>query len=253
MKHGVAILLLFLGACSTQASNDQPVPPNANPLGNGNRLREVQDPASPDYAPNQNVNVTSVVVTAVDTFDETHNGKSRGTIFVEDADQASPYGGISMYSPTFVPANLRLAPGDVVDIYGQYVEQQTIGSTVNFSPEFLPQMNKPQVQLRFETQAPQPIEVKLADLENWSTARQYIGLLITLKNVTVALAPTTDSSGRVQAALDSTAGAPAINNELFDLQTSAVPAGQTFSSVTGICDFFFNILIAPRSADDLVK
>src|SRR6185437_10996669 len=145
--------------------NDQAQPPAANPLGNGNRLRQVQDPGSPDYAANKTVNITSVVVTAVDTFDETHNGKSRGTIFVQDADQPLPYGGISMYSPTYVPANLRLAPGDVVNMNGQYVEQQTIGTTVNFAPNFLPQMSKPQVQLAFETQEPQPVEVPLTDLE----------------------------------------------------------------------------------------
>ena len=64
----------------------------------------------------------------VDDFDETHNGKSRGTIFVQDADIGAPYSGISLYSPTYVPANLRLAPGDVLDMNGQYVEQQTIGT-----------------------------------------------------------------------------------------------------------------------------
>jgi hypothetical protein len=265
VKHGVTLsflaLALALGACSTQADNDQPTPLNPNPLGRGNRLREVQDPANAAYAPNQNIYVTSVVVTAVDNFDETHNGKSRGTIFVQDADTAQPYGGISMYAPTFVPSNLRLAPGDVVDMNGQYVEQQTIGSTVNFAPNFLPQMNKPQVTQAFETQMPAPVEVTLAQLSSFATARPYIGMLVILKDVTAPFAPSpSDASGRVSADLTSLVNGPAINNELWDLQpwngsntSNSFPANTHFTSVTGIVDFFFNIFIAPRSAADLVQ
>ena len=148
MKHGAVLILAFAAACS--AKGDPPQDVNPNPLGDGMRLRDVQDPTKGHAG--QNVKVTSVVVTAIDNFDETRNGKSRGTIFVQDADVAGPYSGISMYSPTFVPANLRLAPGDVINLNGQYVEQQTIGSTVNFAPNFLPQMNKPQVTASFETQ-----------------------------------------------------------------------------------------------------
>ena len=208
MKHGatlsVTVLLLALGACSAAKDNDQPAQVNPNPLGTGNRLREVQDPSSAAYSPNKTVNVTSVVVTAVDNFDETHNGKSRGTIFVQDADQSAAYAGISLYSPTYVPANLRLAPGDVVDMDGQYVEQQTIGTTVNFAPDFLPQMAKPQVAQRFETQEPAPVEVPLSDLQSFDTARKWIGMLVVVKDVTVQGAPAaTDANGRVAASVGS--------------------------------------------------
>ena len=252
-------MMLVLGACSAAKDNDQPQPPTANPLGNGNRLREVQDPGSPAYAANKTVNVTSVVVTAVDNFDETHNGKSRGTIFVQDADQQLPYGGVSLYSPTFVPANLRLAPGDVINMNGEYVEQQTIGTTVNFAPNFLPQMAKPQVTLAFETQEPQPVEVPLSDLQSFDTARKWIGMLVVVKDVTVGAAPAaSDTSGRVAAAVS--ASGPKLNNELWDLQvwsgsntSNSFAAGTHFASITGIVDFFFDIFICPRSMADLVQ
>ncbi|HEY1957879.1 MAG TPA: hypothetical protein VGH28_19800 [Polyangiaceae bacterium] len=264
MKHGLTILVmgaLALGACSKASDNDPPQTLNPNPLGPGDRLRDVQDPASQSYAPNQNVDVTSVVVTAVDEFDETHNGKSRGTIFVQDADQALPYAGISLYSPTYVPANLRLAPGDVVDMNGQYVEQQTIGTTVNFAPAFLPQMSKPQVQLQFETQEPQPVEVPLSDLQSFDTARKWIGMLVVVKDVTMFAAPSaSDSSGRVSAAITNDANSAALNNELWDLQpwtgtntSNSFAAGTHFASVTGIVDFFFNIFLCTRSMNDLVQ
>ena len=265
MKHGPTLIFLAfaiaLGACSSAADNDQPAQVTPNPLGNGDRLRDVQDPSNADYAPNKNVNVSTVVVTAVDNFDETHNGKSLGTIFVQDADQALPYGGISLYSPTFVPANLRLAPGDVVSMSGEYVEEQTIGTTVNFAPNFLPQMSKPQVTQDFETQLPAPVEVTLDQLSSFATARPYIGMLVVLKDVTAPYAPSaSDSSGRITADLTSIVDGPAINNELWDLQawngsnsSNSFPAGTHFTSITGIVDFFFNIFIAPRSAADLVQ
>jgi len=223
------------------------------------RLRDVQDPTK--GLAGQNVKITSVVVTAVDNFDETQNGKSRGTIFVQDADIAGPYAGVSMYSPTYVPANLRLAPGDVINMNGQYVEQQTIGSTVNFAPNFLPQMNKPQITFAFETQLPKPTVIPLNDLMQFSTARKWIGMLVTIEDVTAFQPIAYDSSGlRVEANLTSIVNGPAINNQLWDLQpwngsntSNSFPSNTHFKSVTGIVDFFFSIFIAPRSMADLVQ
>jgi hypothetical protein len=243
-------------ACS--ASGDPPQQVNPNALGDGMRLRDVQDATKNACAgkpcANQSVKVTSVVVTAVDNFDETQNGKSRGTIFVQDADIAGPNAGVSLYSPTFVPANLRLAPGDVINMSGQYVEQQTIGSTINFAPNFLPQMSKPQVTQSFETQLPKPVVVPISDLMTFATGRKWIGMLVTIENVTAFAPAAYDSTGlRVAANLTSIVNGPAINNELFDLQPNAWPNGTVFKSVTGIVDFFFSLYIAPRSMADLVQ
>ena len=267
MKHGAVLtFLLALAACSSAKDNDQPAQVNPSPLGNGMRLRDVQDPSKNACnglpCANQNVNVTSVVVTFVDTFDETQNGKSRGTVFVQDADIAGPFAGISMYSPTFVPANLRLAPGDVIDMSGQYTEQTTIGSTVVFpTGSFLPQMNKPQVTPSFETPMPAPVVVQLADLQSFA-GRKWIGMLVTIQDVTVVGAPTATGSGRVAATVSNIAGGLMLNNELFDLQAwsatnptnpSSFAAGTHFKSITGIVDFFFNLFLAPRSMADLVQ
>lgn len=256
MKHGAVLILAFVAACS--AKGDPPQDANPSPLGDGMRLRDVQDATKNACAgkpcASLNVKVTSVVVTAVDNFDETQNGKSRGTIFVQDADVAGPYAGVSMYSPTFVPANLRLAPGDVINMSGQYVEQQTIGSTVSFAPNFLPQMNKPQVTASFETQQPKPVVIQLSDLMSFSTGRKWIGTLVTIENVTAFAPSAYDSTGlRVSANLSSIVNGPAINNELFDLQPGAWKDGTVFKSVTGIVDFFFSLYIAPRSMADLVQ
>jgi len=255
VKHGALAILLCLAACERGlAQSDQPDATPHSVLGTGERLRDVQNPQSPAYAgPTGNVNVSSIVVTAIDNFDETHNGKSIGTVFVQDVDQVAPYAGISMYGPTFTPSNLRLVPGDVVNMTGDYTEQTTIGTSVNFAPAFLPQMNKPQVDgtESYEAQIPQPMEIQLSDLTSFSTGRQWIGMLVTIKNVTLVTAPTGDGSGRVTAALTSGINPPEINNELWDLEPNAYPAGTTFTSITGVVDFFFNLFVCPRSADDL--
>ena len=169
-------------------------------------------------------------------------------------DVAGPYAGTTLYSPSFIPGNLRLAPGDVVDLNGQYVEQTTIGSTVNFAPAFLPQMSKPTVTFRYETKPPEPFVIQVADLDTFATGRQWIGMLVTVQNVVVAGAPTADKTGkRITANFTSNANSPAISNELYPLAADAFAAGTTFKSVTGLVTFFFNLKIAPRSAADLVQ
>jgi hypothetical protein len=222
------------------------------------RLRDVQNPAN--ALSGKNVDITSVVVSTIDTFDETHDGKSIGSVFVQDADIAGPFGGISMYEPAYIPANLRVSPGDVLNLSGEYLEEATIGSTVNFAPNFLPQMNKPQVELSFELTVPTPVVINLSDLNTFATGRQWIGMLVQIQNVTVLGAPTADgTTGRVTAAFSNLSDGPEINNELFDLQawngsntSNSFPAGTTFASITGVVDFFFNLFICPRSEADLV-
>ncbi len=242
--------LALAAACSSRAG-DPPAPYTPSVLGQGMRLRDVQDPAR--GLAGQTVSVSSAVVTAVDAFDETKDGKSRGTIYLQDVDLAGPLGGISLYSPTLQPADLRLAPGDVVDIDGQYVEQQTIGTTVDFSPAFLPQMAKPAVALQYSTTPPEPAVIDVADLNNFDSGRKWIGLLVTVKDVTLATGTTGDGKGRVTADFTNLQGGPSISNELYDIPANAYPPGTHFASVTGLVTYFFNLKIAPRSAADLVQ
>ncbi|HSQ62383.1 MAG TPA: hypothetical protein VLM85_04190 [Polyangiaceae bacterium] len=246
----LGLLALVAGACTTPAG-DSPAPYDASVLGPGMRLRDVQDSAN--GLAGQVVDVTSTVVTAIDNFDETKDGKSRGTVYLQDVDIAGPLAGISLFSPTFVPANLRLAPGDVVDMNGQYVEQQTIGSTVNFAPDFLPQMAKPTVQQRFETNLPDPVVINVADLDNFATGRRWLGMLVQVQDVTVAHGPSADTAGRVTAQFNSFVNGAGISNELYDLPAGSFPDNTHFKSITGLVTFFFNLKIAPRSAADLVQ
>jgi hypothetical protein len=253
MRAFAIVLVLSATACSTQAGDPHSTT-EAGVLGSGMRLRDVQNPAN--KLAGSNVDVTTAVVTAVDNFDETHDGKSRGTIYLQDADKGGPLAAITLFSPSFQPTSLRLAPGDVVDLAGQYTEQTKIGTTVDFTPNFLPQLVKPVCTFRFEVGEPKPIVIQLSDLASFTTGRQWIGQLVTVQNVTALTAPAGDSknSGRVTANLSSSAqNGPQISNELYDMQPTAFAANTTFKSVTGLVTFFFNLKIAPRSQADLVQ
>lgn len=248
-RRVLALGIASLMACSSR-DGDPPEAAQPNVLGPGTRLRDIQSPGAGQAG--RAVRVSSAVVVAVDGFDETRDGSSRGTVWLQDVDYVGPYGGISLFNPAFQPANLRLSPGDVVDLDGQYVEQRTIGSTVDFGTSYLPQLVKPVTTFRYEVAVPKPIEIPLTDLMYFSTGRKWIGVLVTVKDVVVANAPTGDSknSGRRTAAFTTDKGSPALSNELSELPSFA--PGTTFKSITGVVTFFFNLKIAPRSADDLV-
>src|ERR1700691_5254483 len=77
-----------VAACSTLTPDAQ-APYDASPLGPGLRLAQVKNPASPDFprgpdpGASPSVDLSSIVVTWLDPYDETHDGKSVGTLYVQ--------------------------------------------------------------------------------------------------------------------------------------------------------------------------
>lgn len=250
-----AVLLALAAACGSRSSDNDPASvPTPNAAGDGPHIADISDPGKKTHAtPNANVSVTGVVVTWVDQFDETNDGKSRGTIYVQDLESHAPFAGIGLFAPTFVPASLVVGPGDVLDLTGQYQENATLGSTVTFPKgDVLTQLAHPTGTFRFEYRAPDPTPIDWKDLNQFSTGRKWMGQLVTLTDVTLADAVTV-SKGRASAPLTTAeAGAevPTLTNEL--VQLDAYPKGQKFKTITGIVTYFFNLHIAPRSKADLV-
>jgi len=249
------LLALLVPACGNRDSDDdKPSTPQPSAAGAGPHIAAIADPGKKTHAaPNANVNVTGVVVTWVDQFDETNDGKSRGTIYVQDLESHAPFAGIGLFAPTFVPSSLVVGPGDVLDLAGQYQENATLGTTVKFPVgEVLTQIAHPTGTFRFEYKSPDPTPIDWHDLINFSTGRKWMGQLVTLKDVSLAAAVTV-SNGRASAPLTVAEGGaevPTMTNELTPLD--AYPAGQKFKTVTGIVTYFFNLHIAPRSKADLV-
>jgi hypothetical protein len=266
----VAPLVVGVGACSS-LTEDPPAPYDANPLGNGLRIADIQPPTSPQHAQAVNnsagatVTVSSVVVTWIDTFDETRDGKSKGTVYIQDVGSQAPYAAITLYQPNYVPASLRPQPGDVLDVTGPYQELKNIGSAVfgtwngdGKTPLTLPQLAKPVGDFRYEFRSPDPLVISLSDIDqaNYLKGRQWEGMLVTVKDVNVAGG--VNLSNRVTYQMGSgadggvTGTAAAISNELYNLGSTDFPGGTHFSSVTGMVTWFYSYHIAPRSAADLV-
>src|SRR6185312_15526021 len=146
----VAVPLASLG-CGSNAGDQPSNSVTPSPLGTGERIKQIADPTLASHpANNAPVNVTGATFLWIDTFDETHNGKSKGTVFIQDVGSTDPYSGMSVFSPTYTPADLKPAPGDVLDFAGTYQENTNIGSAVFTPPDVLPQIAKPTVKPRFE-------------------------------------------------------------------------------------------------------
>jgi hypothetical protein len=256
-----AFLPLAFAACSSPSGDDHLNPGTPNAVGSGARLRDIADPNSPHHptVANAEVNVTGASVLWTDTYDETANGKSRGSVYIQDVGSTDPYSGLSLYSPTFIPGDLRLAPGDVLDLTGQYQENTHIGTAVFPTPQVLPQLYKPVGTFRYEFQAPPQREIDVNDLDDYAKGRRWLNMLVTVKNVKLledvddegtraGKAPT----GRVTAHLTTRASCKIVN-ELMPIAPGSLKANTSLKSLTGVVTYFFDLHIAPRTQADIVQ
>ncbi len=273
---------LTIGVVLTACGHDPGDPPSPEvvppPEGLGDRIYEVADPASPKKANHQGtVNVTGAVVVAVDTYDETKQGNSAGTIYVNDLGSKEPYSGLSLFNPSFVPGNLRISAGDVLDLRGQYQENNDI--PLQFAPgAFLVQLASPIGTYRFDAKVPEPIDIDVNDLYDYAKGRQWLNMIVRVRNVTLMRdafivdqttgLPSSGNSGRVGAGLrnaDSPAEnedrgcadpfpkAPTLVNELMDIVPLELRRDTQIKELVGLVTFFCNLHIAPRSEADIVR
>ena len=271
----IALGLLATFACAvagcTARVGDPSAPPLMNEYGPGTHISSVlggfYGPASwvqPNnfnslacpYPAAFNVYTTGVTVTAVDTWDETGNG-AIGTVYVQDTVPNIPvYAGMSLFSPSFTPPDLRVLPGDVLDVTGSY--EEFIGPSSGFFPQCqtLPQISGSAV-FRFDGTVPTPVVVTPEDLSTFDGARKYLSMLVTVRDpngpITIA-ANGVEKSGRYAAAVTVPSGSGwAISDELFDVyRQEPLSQGQQFESVTGIVTYFYSYQLAPRSLTDFV-
>ena len=257
MLRRLLLATLAIGAlsCSTETGGDTPATPIVGDIKDGERIRDVSNPDGPSHARNnEQVTVRGATVIGVDNHDETRNGKSQGTIYVQDLASNEPFSGIALYQPAFVPGNLKVGIGDVLDFTGLYQENEGIG-TAKFDPgQVLPQLATPVGTFRYEFEAPPPRVIPISDLADYKKGRKWLGMLVTVENVTVG-SYAADTAGRVSAPLmeGTDRNLPTVTNELTELPEAAYPAGTKIKSLTGVVTFFFKLHIAPRSAADFGK
>lgn len=269
-----ALFALGSSACSSSGgggTGDPPTEPTADPCGGGLRLPDVVGPASwvdpknansvnCKYPTDKPVSLSGVRVLAIDRFDETGDGQT-GNYYVEDAcaNPLGPFSGMTVYAPSFSPPDLRLAAGDVVDVLGNLSEFPGPSSGAFPQCRTLPEVGGTMT-FRFE-QGPDlvPVTIPATDLKTYDGARQWLGMLVRVKNLRIAADAKGSSSGRYTAQIDVGGGlsaidVPYISNELFDLENEgpALTEGTTFESVTGIVTYFYGFKLAPRSPADFV-
>jgi hypothetical protein len=271
----IALAALTSACGQTGGGGDQPSKPAASVLGNGDRISDVVgeadwlDPGDKKslkcHQPaDHQVHVTGVTVTAVDRFDETFSG-SFGNMYVQDTtDAPGEYEGMTVFDPAFTPPDLRVAPGDVLDLFGVYQEFLGPSSVFGYCKS-LPEIGGTGI-FRFEGSDVPPKKLTIKDLSGYQNARRYLGMLVTLDNVKLADDPGSSNSalptgGRYTAPIDHTgitgtgidAGEfPFISNELYDILNDGpvLAKGTTFKRVTGVVTYFYGFKIAPRSPAD---
>ncbi len=264
----LATTLLPIASVSCGTSGGDPhsnggVPPIG---GKDKRIKDVGDPGVDGHKDlvSQTQAISGAIVIAVDKFDETANGKSTGTIYVQDLGSKDPYSGITLFAPTFNPGNLAVSPGDVLDLVGPYTEAATIGTTVTFAPgAVLPQISKPVATFRYETQVPDPVDIDVNELADYTTGRRWMGMLVRVKDITLSADAANDPKGTGRLSVDLTAGTgggcstpfpkpPSLTNDLFDVDALGLKRGTKLASITGVVGFFCSLRLAPRTPADIV-
>ncbi len=264
------VLLLLATACSGSVDSgvgDPAVKPVADTCGGGDRLGDLMGPAtwlipgdkeskSCSYPLDRSVSLSGLRIVAIDRYDETGEGAT-GNYYAQDACAApAPFQGMTVYAPSFSPPDMRLFPGDVVDLLGNLMEFKGPSTAPFPYCRTLPEIGGT-LTFRFEMGAElNPITIPLLDMKSYDTARQWLGMLVRVENVTIS-DKAYDSNGRYSAPMDVGGGiplseVPSISNELFDMKSLGPPLaeGVKFKSVTGIVTYFYGFKIAPRSAED---
>jgi hypothetical protein len=237
----------------------------------GGKDKRIKDITDPSVSGHKDLTTTGVVtavsgaiVIAVDTFDETGNGKGAGTIYVQDLGSNAGYSGISLFAPSFNPGNLAVGPGDVLDLKGQYQENQSISTAVFAPGAVFPQLSRPVATFRYEADVPEPVLINAEDLADYAKGRRWLGMLVKINDVTLQADAMADMNGRVAVNLSAASGAvgnkcnspfprPAsLTNDLFDLAALGLKANTHVRSITGVVGFFCNIHLAPRSKADIL-
>jgi hypothetical protein len=260
---------LLAGGCSgtdNGGTGDPPSDPSSSKLGTGSRLSELLGPATwleegnmdsvGCAAPtDRTVHVTGVTVVAIDRYDETSEGQL-GNYYVQDtALEPLPYSGVTVFSPSFSPPDLRLAEGDVADMNGVLMEFLGPSSGPFGDCKTLPEVGGT-LSFRLENGTRVAATISIDDLKSYDTARQWLGMLVRLENARISVV-SPSSGGRYTPSLDVGDGVPAsdvpkLSNELYDLEGEGPPlsVGQEFKSITGVVTYFYGFKLAPRSPDD---
>lgn len=244
------LALVALAGCSSRDRGDlDDLVPTPKQL--GTPIADQNDPAH-RIPSGSKIVAKGVVVVAVDTYDETSDGKSIGNVYVQDPVQPTPWSGMTLYRVALSPPDLALNPGQGVDLAGPY-EPFAGPATSPFSNGLmLPEVVQGTIALSYESSSPAPVPVTLAELNDPVGAMKYVGMLVKLTDVTVG---TYATGKRQQAPIN---GSKNLNlaGQLMPIQPGSggtVAEGDKLKSVTGLLNFFYSYSLCPRTSADIEK
>ncbi len=245
-----AFVLLFTGCDDDDSnnSNNNHNSTNNNHNNNDNNTQheddvvsQVQNSSSSGYiADGGSVNLKNVVVTAVDKY-----GDRTGAFYVSEP-QGGAWNGVMVFAkdpsaPWFVDLNV----GDIIHVQGtkeEYSYEDPPGTPLFDDP--VTEIVDPVVTVVGPGTPVTPTVVQAADLTDVTTAEQWEGTLVTLKNVRIQNLG--DNANRFEAYIYQ---GPKIQDDMVEIST--IQEGDCLASVTGVVAYFFDYYIVPRSAADV--
>ncbi|MGZ3422596.1 MAG: hypothetical protein ACXVEE_32330 [Polyangiales bacterium] len=223
-----------------------------NPKTFGTPIANVSNPKT-RVKDGSDVHALGVVVVAVDTYDETADGKSAGDIFVMDPVQngpkGTPWSGVRLYRPTKNPPDLELAAGQGVDLFGTYTAFTGPPSSPFDSGIVVPEISNGALTLTFEGKAPEPVDLTYDDIKDPTAAIPYTGRLVRFKNVQLF---SDFATKRFEASIFTADKTVTMTAKFFPIQNDpTIKNGVTLKSVTGVLDYFYGLKLCPRSPADV--
>lgn len=259
---GALLGLSFVAACrgsdSPPATPDAPVVPGDTAGDTGDGTFHIQDVQNIAMAVGTAVELHGVIVTAVDGF-----GARTGDLFVEEAG-GGPFSGVHVFgAPAAQLAGLTV--GDIVDIRGAVKNEFALnGSNKDKSGRTTTELQAPKrgaltVTKKGTGVVPAPYVLDANALDAMAAAdrdaeyEKWEGVLIQVANVRTRSYPT--GFGSVTPIPDDSYKLEVTANLLLtSAQTKFVGIdGLTcFATVTGVEDYFYDWLLLPRNAADVV-
>ncbi len=255
IAFAVSLSVALFGCRGDDGGDDQPGIDGSGSSGGDVTIQEVQ---SDTMAPGTPVELRGVVVTAIDTY-----GSRTGELFVSEP-EGGPFSGVKVFGANLTDV-ARLQVGDLVDITGAEkheacTEAAPCGSVVFDDGAGLTEVQGDTpgslVITKVGTGTLPPVSVvdakaisempeaqRLAEWEKWE------GVYIKVTNARQLGAYAPFNTGDDQKQFTAT-GNVKVQSSLADLGNPVV--GTCYESITGIGDFFFDYLILPRSASDMV-
>jgi hypothetical protein len=260
---GALLGLSFVAACRGSDNNTTPdapvvVPGDSSPIDSGGiHIQDVQNDA---MAVNTAVELHGVVVTAVDTF-----GSRTSAFWIEEA-AGGERSGVQVFVNTQVDLLTLLHPGDIIDLSGAVKTEfvlKTNGVPTDTSGRTTTELQSPQggkltVTKKGTGAVPAPHIIDALALDGMAQAdrdaeyEKWEGVLVEVQNVRTRGFPFSFGKAPFPADTFEVDIADNLILESTQVDFAGVDGLTCFASIVGVEDYFFDWLLLPRAADDLV-